>query len=294
MITEQKINVGTRIGSMFLDHIAMTFVAMMFFIPQMVSEFSNAFDVTHDLASSGMFGEISYFGLIGFALYFCKDSINGRSIAKRALKLQVVENSSGRVASPFRCLIRNIFCILWPIEIIVTFVSPSRRIGDFVAGTRVVPYNPEIKQNEIKYLQIGLSIIIAFTLMVLLKIQFEGFNLNNKNNDVTYIENSFNENASKDVETLLTDSLGAYLTPEVVVYDHIKENADLKYVSLILRLNKNYFENAENFEKIRYATLQLLLTKFPVETFVGQIKFVYQHSGSSQTRTLTLDWRNKE
>jgi hypothetical protein len=99
VMTEQKTNAGTRIGSMLLDHIAMTFIAMIFFIPGMILGFSAAFEVSHEQTSPDIFGSLSYFGLIGFALYFCKDSINGRSIAKRALKLQVIENSSGRVAS---------------------------------------------------------------------------------------------------------------------------------------------------------------------------------------------------
>ena len=102
MTTEQKTNAGTRIGSMLLDHIAMTFIAMIFFIPGMISGFSTAFEITHEQTNIDIFGGLSYVGLIGFAIYFCKDCINGRSIGKRALKLQVVENSSGNVASPIK------------------------------------------------------------------------------------------------------------------------------------------------------------------------------------------------
>ncbi|MBW3466630.1 RDD family protein [Arthrospiribacter ruber] len=293
-MTEQKTNAGTRIGSMLLDHIAMTFIAMIFFIPGMISGFSTAFEVSHEQTSPDIFGGLSYFGLIGFALYFCKDSINGRSIAKRALKLQVIENSSGRVASPVKCIVRNIFCILWPIEVIVTLTSPSRRIGDMVAGTRVVLFNPELEEQKINYGQIGLSIILAYGIMVLVMLPFESLNSKMTSNQVSYVESSLNENAANETVQLFTDSLGTTLNPDVRVYDQIEENTDLKYVSVILRLNQNYLENDIDYEQIKSATVPLLLTKFPEETFVGQIKYVYQQPGSMQTRTLPLDWRKKE
>lgn len=293
-MTEQKTNVGTRIGSMLLDHIAMTFIAMIFFIPGMISGFSTAFEVSHEQTSPDIFGGLSYFGLIGFALYFCKDSINGRSIAKRALKLQVVENSSGKVASPIKCFVRNIFCILWPIEVIVTLASPSRRIGDMVAGTRVIPFNPELEKPKINYGQIGLSIILAYGIMVLVMLPFEGLKSKMTSNQVSYVESSLNENAANETVQLFTDSLGTTLKPDVRVYDQIEENTDLKYVSVILRLNQNYLDNDNDYEQIKSATVPLLLTKFPEGTFVGQIKYVYQQPGSMQTRTLPLDWREKE
>lgn len=293
-MTEQKTNAGTRIGSMLLDHIAMTFIAMIFFVPGMISGFSTAFEVNHEQTSPDIFGGLSYVGLIGFALYFCKDCINGRSIAKRALKLQVIENKDGNVASPIRCFIRNIFCILWPIEVIVTLASPSRRIGDMVARTRVVPFDPELEQPKINYGQIGLSIILAYGLMVLVMLPFEGLKSKMESNRVTYIESSLNEKSANETEQLFTDSLGTHLTPDVLVYDKIETNEDLKYVSVILRLNENYLESDDNYEQIKSATVALLLTKFPEKTFVGQIKYVYQQPGSMQTRTLPLDWREKE
>ena len=50
------------------------------------------------------------------------------------------------VASSLKCLIRNITIILWPIEVIVVLVSPSRRIGDFIAGTEWP--NPRFSMND--------------------------------------------------------------------------------------------------------------------------------------------------
>lgn len=294
MTTKQKTNTGTRIGSMILDLIIMTFISMIFFVPVMISRFSTAFEINHEQANPDIIGGLSYIGLIGFALYLCKDSINGRSIAKRALKLQVVENKTGNIASPIRCFIRNIFYIIWPIEVIVTLTNPSRRIGDMFAGTKVVPFDPELEQPKINYIQILLSLILAFCLMVLVMLPFEGLKSKIESNHVSYIESSLNENSANQTEQLFADSLGTYLTADVRVYDKIEKNEDLKYVSVILRLNENYLENDDNYEKIKSETVSLLLTKFPKKTFVGQIKYVYKQSGTMQTRTLPLDWRDKK
>ena len=294
MATEQKTNAGTRIGSMLLDHFAMTIIAMIFSVPGMISGFSTAFEINHEQTNPDIFGGISYVGLIGFALYFCKDCINGRSIAKRALKLQVIEHKSGNVASPIRCFVRNIFCILWPIEVIVTLASPSRRIGDMVAGTRVIPFNPELEQTKVNYAQVGLSIVLAYGLMVLAILPFEGLKSKMESNQVTYMKSSLNENSANETEQVFADSLGTYLTADVRVYDKIEKNEDLKYVSVILRLNKNYLDRDDDYERIKSATVPLLLTKFPEKTFVGQIKYVYQQPESMQTRILLLDWREKE
>lgn len=291
---ENKTNAGERVGSMLLDHFAMTIVAMIFYIPGMISGFSTGFEVTHEPSNQEMFGGLGFLGILGFALYFCKDSINGRSIAKRVLNLQVVENNNGTTASPLRCFVRNIFCILWPIEVIVTLASPSRRIGDFVAGTKVVPYESEVPQTKIEYQQVGLSFILACILMSLIFIPFWLLNSAIENQQVTYIESTLNQHASTATETLFADSLGDYLKADVRVYDNIEENDSLKYVSVILSLHQNYLKNDSDFEQIKSATVPLLLTEFQEKSFVGQIQYVYKEKGYFQAITLPLDWRTKD
>src|SRR5688572_26999482 len=166
-MNEQKVNPGTRFGTMILDHIIMTMIAMVFSIPGMIIGFADAFKVSHEQTTPDIFGGLSYVGLIGLAVYLCKDCINGRSIAKRILKLQLVDNKTGQVASPLKCFIRNIFCILWPIEVIVALVNPSRRIGDVVAGTKLVPFDPALEQPKPNFGQIAISLGIAYGIMTL-------------------------------------------------------------------------------------------------------------------------------
>ena len=94
--------------------------------------------------------------------FFCKDCINGRSIAKRVLKLQIIDNKTGESASALKCFIRNIFIIIWPVEGIVALINPSRRIGDYVAGTKLVPFDPSAEQKELNFGNIAISLPCLF------------------------------------------------------------------------------------------------------------------------------------
>lgn len=293
-MTEQKVNTGTRIGAMMLDHIAMTMIAMVFFIPGMITSFIKAFEITHEQNNPAIFGELSYIGVIGFALYFCKDCINGRSIAKRTLKLQVVDNLNGSVASPLKTFVRNIFIVIWPIEVIMTLINPNRRIGDYVAGTKVISFNPELEQPKINIGQIGLSLVLAIGITFVAMMPLQKAMSKLETTPISYVESSLNENAANEMMQLFSDSLGNYATADIRIYDQIKENKDLKYISVILRLKTNLLEYDDDFKKIESSTISLLHSKFPEETFIGQIKFVYQQPGSIISRTTILDWRRKE
>lgn len=124
--------IGLRLASMLLDHI---FMCIILIVPIVVL----------NLLSSGQddngLGPVVQLALVGLlVLYFLKDSFDGRSLAKRITKLRVVNNTTGETASAARCFVRNIFIIIWPIELLISVFSPQRRIGDFVAGTKVIVY----------------------------------------------------------------------------------------------------------------------------------------------------------
>jgi hypothetical protein len=210
------------------------------------------------------------------------------------LKLQIVENKTGKVASPIKCFIRNIFIIIWPIEVIVTLINPSRRIGDLVAGTKVVPFKPDHEQLKINFVQIGLSFVLAYSLLLIVMLPLKVMKSKMESQRINYVESSLNEIAAAETEKLFSDSLSSYLNADVRIYDQIQEYSDLKYISVIIRLKENYLESDHDYEHIKSLTMPLLLSKFPKGTFTGQMKFVYQQPGSMQTRTLQLDWREIE
>jgi uncharacterized RDD family membrane protein YckC len=280
----RQISVGTRLGSMLLDHFFMTMIAMAFFIPGMISGFAGAFTASHEETNADfMGGTLGYISMFGFALYFCKDIFNGRSIAKRILKLQIIDNSTGKVASPLKCFIRNILCVLWPIEVIVAMTNTSRRLGDRIAGTQLVQFDPALEQPKINVGKTLLPVAISYSLMLLLMQAMPTTGMPVKK----YSMSSFNTIESKELEKLLNDSLGQYLTADIRVYDTV-ENEHLKYVSAIARLKKNFLEDDYSYAQLNDAATNLIYSRFSKETFTGQLKFVYQASGKFLSRSTTI------
>jgi uncharacterized RDD family membrane protein YckC len=283
----RRIDAGTRVGAMLLDHIFMTIMAMVFFIPGMVVTFTNAFKIDHTPESTDMFGGMIYLSIVGFALYLCKDCINGRSLAKRLLKLQVVDNVTGEAASPLKCFVRNIFIIIWPIEVIVGLTNTSRRLGDRAAGTKLVVFDSFKNEPPINLVKLLLPLVLSYTLMLFLFIPFLILQKKIGGPEINYIESSYNNKYSKETEQLFADSLGNYLTASVKVYDKIQDKP-LKYASVIFLLKENYLEDDQQFQEIRSKTLRLLSQKLPVSKFIGQVKYVYRTEGSMTTRTEPL------
>jgi len=157
---DKTVSVTKRLSSAALDHIIMTVVAMVFGLPSIIQEFSQPF--THKFDNGFHFTPMFGIALIGFALYFCKDCIYGQSFAKKELNLQVINNKTGQIANPLRCLVRDLFIIIWPVEVIILLSNPSRRLGDFVAGTKVIPYDPELERPGLNYFQLALSFLISY------------------------------------------------------------------------------------------------------------------------------------
>ena len=78
--------------------------------------------------------------IIGFVLYFAKDSIKGISPGKWIMGIMVRDESNPTEVPSFgRLLIRNLFLIIWPIEFIVLASSQEKkRLGDKTAKAIVV------------------------------------------------------------------------------------------------------------------------------------------------------------
>ena len=283
LTTTKQIDTGTRLGAMILDHFIMTMIMMVFFIPGMVVSFSNAFKTGHEQTVFDPFGgDWIYLGFLGFAVYFCKDIINGRSIAKRILKLQLVNNSTGQVASPIRCFARNVFCIIWPIEVIVSMITPSRRIGDRVAGTKLVVYDQSYEKPILNVGKTLIPLALAYGVMLLFIIQIKRMIPDIESQKVNFIETSYNKQSSKELEQLIIDSLGEYLTPDIRVYDKV-ENQDLKYISTILHLKENYLKDEDQSSRLDSSVNGLIYLKYPRKTFAGNLKYIYKEPGQMQS-----------
>jgi hypothetical protein len=70
-------------------------------------------------------------------VYFNKDFVNARSIAKRILGLIIIDRVTGEPASELKCLLRNLTIPIWPLEVLISLFSRNRRLGDIIANTRI-------------------------------------------------------------------------------------------------------------------------------------------------------------
>lgn len=81
-----------------------------------------------------------YLALLAPTMYLCKDIIGARSLGKRLLNLQIVSERDRKAASPARRVIRNVTLLIWPIELLIAMLNPSRRLGDRLAVRLTIDY----------------------------------------------------------------------------------------------------------------------------------------------------------
>ncbi len=100
-----------------------------------------------------------------------KDFFGSKSIAKRNYGYQVIDIKNNMPANELKCYIRNITWLIWPIEVIIALLSPNRRLGDFIAGTKIIkvePENPKTIFEEMKNYKFSKNIFINIILTILI------------------------------------------------------------------------------------------------------------------------------
>ena len=288
--TKDKVTIGLRLASMLVDHFAMTFIIMFIVMPGFAISMFDAFNLDHDPSSFG-FGGMSFLFAFGFSAYFNKDIINGRGPAKRILKMQVIDNKTGQVANPLKCLARNLTIVLWPLEVIFVLIDPKRRLGDKIAGTRIdYVENPE--KTKIDWAKFTIALLIAVGFSVLISLPFTLMSSKWEMDKVAYIEKSYDQNKSEKANNFFETQLdGLIKEADFKFYEQI-ENDDRKYVAGIL-----YFTNRsdyDNFEESEKKIADLLTSEFSLDSHVCFLKFVYKEPGSMSTRQKFYDLRKEE
>lgn len=288
--TKDKVNIGLRLASMLVDHFAMTFIIMLIVMPGFAVSMFDAFNLDHDPSSFG-FGGMSFLFAFGFSAYFNKDIFNGRSPAKRILKMQVIDNKTGQVANPLKCLVRNFTIPLWPLEVIFVLIDPKRRLGDKIAGTRIdYVENPEKTKMDWSKFTISLSIAVGFS--VLISLPFTLLSSKWKTDKVAYVEQTFDQTKSQQINDIFETQFDDLIKEaDFKFYEQI-ENDERKYVAGIL-----YFTNRsdyDNFAESEKKIADLLTTEFSLESHVCFLKFVYKESGSMSIRQKLYDSRKEE
>jgi len=149
-----------RIASMLLDH----FIMCILIIPPSI--ILTIISENIGLKMNDGMGFFVFF-LIVF-IYLNKDFFKGKSPAKRILGYQVINRKTEKPATELQCFVRNLtICVAWPLEVIIGFINPQRRIGDFIANTKVVESEKEklktiwtdLKNTTLKINFIGILII---------------------------------------------------------------------------------------------------------------------------------------
>ncbi len=163
-----KLTVFAKIGSSLLD-------VFMFQALFRIMKYALQIDGTNMLLSGILI-------ILFITAYLNKDAFKGQSPAKRLLKIQVVDFNTGKIASPSRCLLRNLTFLIFIIEIPFMLINPQRRLGDQLAGTIIKPYDPNIIPDDViesKPLHsifislIGVTVIFTIIALILFYFCFE-------------------------------------------------------------------------------------------------------------------------
>ncbi|RGN39412.1 RDD family protein [Bacteroides oleiciplenus] len=108
--------------------------------------------------------------IFGWFILICKDCFRGASFGRRIIGIQVVDTDTRQIASPLKCVVRNLFYFLTFIEFIVMhYSSNGLRLGDYAAHTQVALYNKTLRSpkflqsiSAIGYVLIGLILFEIF------------------------------------------------------------------------------------------------------------------------------------
>ena len=144
-----------RVLAMLIDHFIMCFGLL----PLMIIFFWIFNHIQKDDETLG-FTVFSFFIII----YFNKDFYRGKSIAKRLIGYQVINATTGKTANELQCFLRNLTIPIWPLEVMISLISPQKRLGDIIANTKVIPSDkeslksiwPDLKNTRLKVNYIGI------------------------------------------------------------------------------------------------------------------------------------------
>ena len=123
---------GRRISAVFIDFgLAAVIQAVLMFLFIILPMIQNQIDSSEALSRNFAVTSIA-------SLYMLlRDCLKGRSVGKRIMKLSVVPADNDRMPLTARLFIRNVLIVIWPVEVAL-LLSGNQRLGDRIAGTRVV------------------------------------------------------------------------------------------------------------------------------------------------------------
>ncbi|MFY0590992.1 RDD family protein [Roseivirga sp.] len=185
----QKASRKRRLAAFMIDHFIFTFLIVC---------------CTFAASGTGFLNDTDPFGyipviitaLLGFTAYFSKDCIKGQSPGKWFLQLKVrKKNNLNEIPSVRQLLLRNVFLIIWPIELIVLITSSEKeRLADKQIGTVVIKSEEAISKTP------RIALITSF-FMVFFAFIFLFISSAIKNSDAYKMAQNEIENNSEIIET---------------------------------------------------------------------------------------------
>jgi len=288
---KKEISAGARIRAMLLDHVVMTFTIMFLVLPFAMNGLSES--ITDDSTTTPFSSDLmNYIMVFGMSLYFNKDMFQGKSVAKRALKQEVVDIKTDEVASSLKCLVRNLTIAVWPIEVIAVLINPSRRIGDYIAGTKVEFITEERNSKpKVDFKKLLITIILGFIILFAGSFLFKGKIGNGAFDSPDYVATSYNKQLCTLLENHLDSTRSDYLLDtHIKVYDTIT-NDSLKYISASFYLIENCIEHNSKFNKVKIDVFNSMYEIVPKTDFILKGKFIYDGKSTKQSTWRTYDWR---
>jgi uncharacterized RDD family membrane protein YckC len=161
------VTLDLRLRSMFLDHFIMCFIIVPpLILIRYIFKSDQPFETNHI--------ETASFYLM-MLVYLNKDFVGAKSIAKRILGLRIIDCKTGKPANELKCFLRNMTIPLWPLEVLISLFSKTRRLGDIIANTKIEiaeKENPKSILVELKYKRLTsktfLTLIIGIAYMMIL------------------------------------------------------------------------------------------------------------------------------
>ncbi|MFK7925865.1 MAG: RDD family protein, partial [Bacteroidia bacterium] len=219
----QQVKTGHRFAGMFIDYLIIFFGLGIVALLTLLLIDMNVLVVDPDISAAETV--VKWAMIILLALWMAKDVFGGQSLAKRVLKQQLVSNKTEEVADPFLTLLRNLFSFAWPVEFVWAMVNPERRLGDFVAGTKLISYKESTPAPSApiwrSFLALGLSFVFMYLLINPLFPSYE----DGRGSDIEPQIESVNEAKSKVLEEALLFKM-AEAFPEISVT--VYENSDIE------------------------------------------------------------------
>ena len=153
MANTEKADFGKRLIAYFIDYIL---------IGLLMSVILLAFVVDYNQDFGAFITKFAVFIIAAFIVYGAKDFINGASVGKRIIGLGV-KDAQGNVPPFYKLFLRNIFTMIWPLELIVLLVSKShRKIGDMMMNTDVY-----VTSHKRKATTVIITVLLIFALGLL-------------------------------------------------------------------------------------------------------------------------------